>query len=254
MIEMPRAVDAQVVDVGPVPDSHRIVFDVSRVSQAQAESRLFVPTQWPHSTPVLGSGRGSAWFVESPSTNAVLRHYRRGGLVAHVLGDLYLWQGAESTRSFAEFHLLAQMEAAGLPVPAALAARYERIGPWYRADILVERIAGAVPLSALLRHELAAAPWEAVGEAIAQFHRSGIDHADLNAHNILIDPTGRVWLIDFDRSRQRAEGPRWRHANLRRLRRSVHKLVGGYFGAALISGWSRLYESYAFAMSCTDPA
>lgn len=252
MTETLRAVDAQVVDVGPVPDNQRIVFDASRLSQAQAESRLFVPAQWPHCAPVLGSGRGSAWFVESPSANAVLRHYRRGGLVARLLGDLYLWQGAESTRGFAEFRLLVQMEDAGLPVPAPLAARYERIGPWYRADILVERIAGAVPLSTLLRHELAAAPWEAVGSAIAQFHRCGIDHADLNAHNILIDPTGRVWLIDFDRSRRRAEGSRWRYANLRRLRRSIHKVVGGYFGSALISGWSRLYESYATAVSHTD--
>lgn len=249
MTELLRPIEPRAVSVGTVPGGAGIVFDAARLSQAQAQAGLFDAAQWPHSSPVLGSGRGAAWFVSAPWARAVLRHYRRGGLVARVLGDLYLWQGAESSRGIAEFRLLAQMAVQGLPVPVPLAARYQRIGPWYRADILLERIADAVPLTTLLRHDLSAAPWEAVGAVIARFHRAGIDHADLNANNVLIDATGAVWLIDFDRSRQRAEHPGWRTANLRRLRRSIHKVVGGYFGAALISGWSRLHESYALALS-----
>jgi len=254
MTEPPRPADPQALAVGTVPGGAGIVFDPARVSQAQAQPELFVAACWPQASPVLGSGRGAAWFVGAPWTRAVLRHYRRGGLVARLLGDLYLWQGAERSRGVAEFRLLAQMVMQGLPVPVPLAARFERVGPWYRADILIERIDGAVPLATLLRHDLAAAPWEAVGAAIARFHRAGIDHADLNANNVLIDPAGSVWLIDFDRSRQRPGHPRWRAANLRRLRRSIHKLVGGYFGAALISGWSRLRESYALALSRAEPA
>ena len=44
------------------------------------------------------------------------------------------------------------------------------------------------------------APWEAAGRLIARFHRAGLDHADLNAHNLLFDDAGNGWMIDLDRS------------------------------------------------------
>src|SRR6185312_24099 len=58
---------------------------------------------------------------------------------------------------------------------------------------------------------------------VGRFHRAGIWHADLNAHNVLVSPAG-LHLIDFDRGRQRAPAAGWRLANLRRLRRSLLKL------------------------------
>src|SRR3546814_11548070 len=86
----------------------------------------------------------------------------------------YPWHGAERTRSFAEFHLLAEMADQGLPVPAPLAARYQRDGAGYRADILIQRVAGAVPLAGLLRNDRNAAHWEQEGATNALFHRTGI--------------------------------------------------------------------------------
>lgn len=231
-------------------DGAGIVFDPARLPQAPSTARLFELEAWPQVTPVLGGGRGSAWFVGSGSHQAVLRHYRRGGLFARLLGDWYPWHGAERTRSFAEFQLLAEMADQGLPVPAPLAARYQRDGAGYRADILIQRVAGAVPLAALLRNDLHAAPWEQVGATIALFHKAGIDHADLNVNNVLVDGPGNVWLIDFDRSRRRAPSRHWRYANLRRLRRSIDKLLDRYqYSDAVVSGWSRLRESYALAMA-----
>src|SRR3546814_4574658 len=50
----------------------------------------------------------------------------------------YIWRGAASTRSFAEFDLLSFMHAAGLPVPRPLAAAYWRQGLSYRAAIRSE--------------------------------------------------------------------------------------------------------------------
>ena len=64
----------------------------------------------------------------------------------------------------------------------------------------------------------------AVGATIARFHRFGAWHADLNAHNILVDVRGAVWLIDFDRGRRRKPQLAWQRANLARLRRSLDKL------------------------------
>ncbi|MGM0648706.1 MAG: lipopolysaccharide kinase InaA family protein, partial [Bacteroidota bacterium] len=49
-----------------------------------------------------------------------------------------------------------------------------------------------------------------------------LDHVDLNARNILIDPQHKPWLIDLDRCRLRRPGG-WQNANLNRLERSLHK-------------------------------
>lgn len=250
MNQIPCPSDLRAAPQMTLRDGVGIVFDAARLPQAPSVARLFDPDAWAEVTPVLGSGRGSAWFVGSGTHAAVLRHYRRGGLFARLLGDWYPWHGAEYTRSFAEFNLLAAMANQGLPVPAPLAARYQRDGAGYRADILIERIATAVPWAALLRSNLGNAAWESIGETIARFHRAGIDHADLNVNNILLDASGQVWLIDFDRSRQRAVDSRWRHRNLHRLRRSVDKLVANYrYSDAVVSGWSRLRESYALTMA-----
>jgi len=70
-----------------------------------------------------------------------------------------------------------------------------------------------------------------------------VDHADLNAHNILMGDGG-VSIIDFDRGRLRAPG-KWAAANLARLQRSLMKI-----GAALPPGrfsaadWDALMAGY----------
>ena len=64
---------------------------------------------------------------------------------------------------------------------------------------------------------------EEVGALVARFHRVGIWHADLNAHNVLVAPDG-LYLIDFDRGRLRVPAVAWQQANLLRLRRSLLKL------------------------------
>jgi 3-deoxy-D-manno-octulosonic acid kinase len=62
-----------------------------------------------------------------------------------------------------------------------------------------------------------------VGALVARFHRAGIWHADLNAHNVLVT-NEELYLIDFDRGRQREPADSWQQANLLRLRRSLVKL------------------------------
>ena len=66
--------------------------------------------------------------MQTPAGEAVLRHYRRGGALARLLGDRYWWQRAELTRPFAEFRLLQRLQAMRLPAPEPLAARYRRAG------------------------------------------------------------------------------------------------------------------------------
>lgn len=174
---------------------------------------------------VAASGRGTVFFAHTDLHDWALRHYRRGGVIGRLIHDHFLWQGADRTRSFREWRLLQRLHAAGLPVPRPVAARYRREGPVYSADLITLRIAGAEPLSRRLAQGTAPLDiWARVGACIRRFHDAGVYHADLTAHNLLVDEAGEVFLLDFDRGRLRGEGGGWRQANLARLDRSLRKI------------------------------
>ena len=191
-------------------------------------------------------GRGGVAIISSPAGECVLRHYHRGGLVARLMGDRYLWTGADRSRGFAEFRLLGTIARLGLPGPSVVATRYCRHGLFYTADLITRFIEDAPTLAECLAagrldSELA----EEVGALVARFHRAGIWHADLNAHNVLV-ATGRLYLIDFDRGQLRPPARTWQLANLRRLRRSLLKLGAAAQGEAAFekSIWQPLLYRY----------
>lgn len=220
-----------------------ILFDVQRVGQVDPD--WFAPAYWgERARPVASGGRGGAWFVDAPFGPAVLRHYLRGGWAANVSRDGYLWRGPDRVRSFAEFRLTRALHALGLPVPRPIAACYRRHRASYRAAILVERIAGVHSLADRAIIAFQDAPWEETGRLVARFHRAGLDHADLNAHNILFDTTGKGWLIDFDKGRMRIPDTAWRERNLVRLQRSLLKLRGVREAAEVKRDFARLRGAY----------
>lgn len=159
----------------------------------------------------------------------------------------FLWPGAHKVRSFVEFRLLRDLSRLGLPVPRPVAAQYQRDGVRYHAAILIERIDNARSMAeraAMAGHD---APWEETGRLISRFHRAGLDHADLNAHNILFDSQGHGWLIDFDRGRIRIPATAWRERNLARLKRSLLKLRGARSVPEIESDFARLRGAYGTA-------
>jgi 3-deoxy-D-manno-octulosonic acid kinase len=157
----------------------------------------------------------------------VLRHYRRGGLIARLSHDRYVWSGEDRVRAFAEWRLLFYLAQRGLSVPTPVAAFFRRAGLTYRCDLITQRIGHAEALSAALASTALGEPvWRAIGAAVARLHRHGVDHADLNAHNILLDENSAVSVIDFDRGRLRAPGA-WTSSNLSRLQRSLTKIAAG---------------------------
>ena len=127
-------------------------------------------------------------------------------------------------------------------MPLPFAAYYRREGLHYRAAILMQRLPGVRSLAALASE--GDAPWEQAGQLVARFHRAGLDHADLNAHNVLFDADGRGWMIDFDRSRLRIPATAWRQANLQRLLRSLRKRRGTRSMAEVDAGFARLRAAY----------
>ena len=220
-----------------------ILFDATQLRQA--DPRWFDPHQWgERARPVTGSGRGGAWFIDAGHGPCVLRQYLRGGLAARFSRDRHLWRGANRVRSFQEFRLLRELLRRKLPVPQPVAACYLRHGMGYRAWIIVERLPGVRSLAELAATEQGEAPWRQTGELVARFHREGLDHADLNAHNILFDDAGKGWMIDLDRSTMHIPETGWRSRNLLRLRRSLLKLRGARSEADVDADFARLRAAY----------
>ncbi|EGA70911.1 3-deoxy-D-manno-octulosonic-acid kinase [Vibrio sinaloensis DSM 21326] len=180
---------------------------------------------WKQNEAVVGSasGRGTTWFVQTEAVVGALRHYRRGGLFGKLIADSYWFSGWETTRSYAEFHLLKVLADAGVNVPRPIAAQASKQGLVYRADLLSEKIPNAADLVDILqRRPLIPEEYQAIGREIAKMHGASVNHTDLNIHNILLDSHGKVWIIDFDKCYQQ-EGTNWQQGNLDRLLRSFHK-------------------------------
>jgi 3-deoxy-D-manno-octulosonic acid kinase len=192
----------------------------------EVDASWFDPAHWRAKDAVIGEprGRGAALLFEQGGRRYVLRHYRRGGLVARLSPDRYLWMGEESTRPVSEFNLNLRMHAEGLPVPVAVAARFERDGRTYRGDLITEWLPDTQTLAQRLdAGDVGLSTWAAIGRCLHRFQEYGLFHSDLNAHNILLRGEEEVFLIDFDNCRRRSPGF-WRDANLARLRRSLDKL------------------------------
>jgi 3-deoxy-D-manno-octulosonic acid kinase len=206
-------------------DNARILYDADVV--AYALNDWFEPKRLTARGWLIGGamGRGYAHFFRYNGTDYVLRHYRRGGKIGPLFNDRYLWTGINSNRAWREWRLLARLTELDLPAPRPLAARVIRNGLFYRADLITARIPAASSLAQRLKAgALPPDTWREIGRVIRRFHEVCVWHADLNAHNVLLDSKGAVVLIDFDGARFRKTGTRWREANLARLLRSLRKL------------------------------
>jgi 3-deoxy-D-manno-octulosonic acid kinase len=224
-----------------------IVYDPAIINHISDE--LFVAGDWASSELVTGSlrsaGRGNTMIVGDGRHEYVLRRYLRGGLPGRIVKESYIWTGERQTRSFAEWYLLAKLYSLGLPVPRPVAARYVRHGPVYSADLLTLRI----PAIQSLADRIATAPttlnfWRKVGAQVQRFHGAGVYHADLNAYNVQLGQSDKLFLLDFDRGRIRSPG-HWQQKNIARLHRSLRKVKQLnrelHFDAA---NWSEFLDGY----------
>ncbi len=213
---------------------------------APVSAEWFRERYWRERDLVVGEepGRGAVVFVSRGERTWALRHYRRGGAVARLTADRYLWTGLERTRAFREWRLLRALHDGGLPVPNPVAAHVRRSGPTWRGDIITERIADTRSMAAtMVAGEMDQGAWEAVGATLRRFHDRGVDHADLNAHNVLLGRGGRVSLVDFDRGAIRS-GEDWKRRNLKRLRRSLRKISRQSSAAFEDTDWQRMLRGY----------
>lgn len=191
-----------------------------------AHTQLFDPAWWRGAgqAQTQGAGRGNIHRVADRGGSYLMRHYYRGGWMARLSRDLFWHQSVAQSRAMREFCLLGALRARGLPVPRAAAARYQRVGLWYRADILVQAIPHAQDVAQLLHQQRSLTPheWQALGRAVRQLHDAQVWHSDLNCHNLMLDTKGKAWIVDFDKCGFR-DGEHWKADNLARLLRSLRK-------------------------------
>lgn len=232
------------------PRSHKqesvlIVYDADHVQHPG--EHLFDAGYWEEQGGLAGEavGRGSAYFLQTPFGDAVLREYLRGGVPGRFNRDRYLFTGWERSRPVAEFRILADLSAAGLPVPQPLAAITQRHGPVYTGSLLTRRIMDSLPVADLAaRRSDEPGFWKAIGASVRRFHDHGVVHADLNARNILVDMEDRVYLIDFDRARLEPGQAAAYARNMKRLRRSFEKIWPEPLRARLDPCWDELINAY----------
>lgn len=171
------------------------------------------------------AGRGASLFLAIDQRSLVLRHYRRGGMVRSISEKSYLWQGLPRTRAWREFDVLCALEEKGLPAPRPYACQVKHKGATYQAALITHYLDGHTLAERICAAPLTPEYWHAIGRCIKRFHLAGVNHADLNAHNILLTDAGQVSLIDFDRAAiSQIDRSRQFEHNLKRLRRSLRKI------------------------------
>lgn len=211
-------------------------------------AQWFTQDYWMNQGRLLGanSGRGSAWIIKSEWGKWVLRHYFRGGLYAKISRDSYFWTGLKTSRAYQEFMLLKHMQTLNLPCPKPIAAQIIKKGWYYKNDIIMSHIQHDQTFAALItgNQDSHQETWASVGNTIADFHKQGIYHSDLNAHNILIKNKSDVFLIDFDKGKIKKPKKSWQQENLNRLQRSIEKVTGLSCKAELKLLWTELIDAY----------
>ena len=143
--------------------SGAILYDRSIITEIGEDQ--FAAAHWLHSEPVQGrlgsQGRGNTMLVGNVPRQFVLRHYVRGGFIGKLVDDAYVWTGADSSRPFREWRMLAKMADSDLRVPRPAAAMYRRFGPFYKADLITVRVPKVRALSSWI-HECQSSRWASV--------------------------------------------------------------------------------------------
>lgn len=215
------------------------------------------------------TGRGAAYRMTLAESDCVVRHYRRGGAVAHVLHDEYLRAG--EPRPLRELHASIAARARGVATPEVVAAIAYLAGPLYRADLATRFVADSRDLASVLfgsaidrpkrnphahipargesregsSEPIRIAAWRATGALLRSAFAAGIEHADLNLRNILlcgVVESPHALLIDLDRATVHehpvsADARASMLARLHRSRIKLENLAGERCGQAEIAAF-----------------
>jgi tRNA A-37 threonylcarbamoyl transferase component Bud32 len=160
----------------------------------------FFPHPAPAGDSLLG-GRTAVTPLQLGGIGAVvIKHYRRGGLMRYLSKHRYYRFG--KTRAQREFELLEVVADLGLNVPQPIAfAHCGRL--LYRAWLVTREIRQPTTLAHLSSQEekKTGAAMISVIDQISALIQHDILHVDLHPGNVVVDGSGKVYLLDFDKGR-----------------------------------------------------
>lgn len=147
------------------------------------------------------AGRAPVYSASFPGAGVlVVRPCVHGGWWGRIAGDLYL--GPARVRR--EIQAGQRLDRLKIPTPAVEAVLFYPAGPLVRIEVVTRMIPESRDLVGRLFSRPGAAErqriFAAVRKLLAQLHRQGIRHPDLNARNILLSGSGSstAWLLDVD--------------------------------------------------------
>lgn len=135
------------------------------------------------------------------SIPVVIKFYRRGGLIRHVMRDAYLRSG--QVRSAAEYAMLKKVKGLGISCPEPLVWAI-RGGLFYKAFLVTREIENQQSLVDLCRDntDLCSEAIYKTAAQVALLIKNRIHHVDLHPGNVLVDDHGNVHIIDFDKAHE----------------------------------------------------
>lgn len=195
-----------------------------------AKERLYeYAARQPDAVPLVG--RAPVFVVNLPGGcgKAVVRHNMRGGWMAKVSKDLFVFP----TRGFRELLASLRLRASGVSTPEVLAyVSYPLNWVLRRSDVATREIANGHDLSVALAkvtdHTHRIMVLDAIAKLLRSLTQAGAHHQDLNLKNVLLTagqgPELDAHVLDVDMVRFSSPGsPLVAKANLDRLIRSLRK-------------------------------
>ena len=199
---------------------HTLISEIARQNFSHWSSR---PEERSRAGSVLG-GRSPVWRAELTDVGPViLKPYYRGGIMRYLIQRTYL--GFGESRATREFKLLLRVRELGVSAPGPVAALTHG-GMLYRAWLVTREIVGARSLAEIMTtdEEAGRDAMEQLVPQIATLVQHRVMHVDLHPGNVLIDPQGKVYILDFDKaSEYRGALPKLRDHYVLRWRRAVLK-------------------------------
>ena len=142
------------------------------------------------------AGRGRIVSIEKSGCRVTLKQLRRGGVAGPIWRDRFFLR----TRLTANLSIPTLARGRGVATPAALALLVVSGPPGlWRGWLAIETVVHARDMRQhVLEQAPTAAEWAAVLSVARGLHDVGIEHPDLNLGNLLIDASGKAWVIDLD--------------------------------------------------------
>ena len=153
----------------------------------------------------------------------VIKFYTRGGLLHRAVKRTYLKWG--KTRSQKEFEFMQKVRELGINAPEPIAYAY-RGRRFYQAWLVTRKIHQPLSLAraSVQNEKKTNAAMTSVIEQIALMINNNLLHVDLHPGNVVIGPSGKVYLLDFDKGRNHhGSREKLRKRYLKRWQRAVSK-------------------------------